>query len=69
MMIAGVAMIIIGVNMIITILISSYLMDLILQRFKTEDNFDDGIKEHICNIYDIIEYNGLVKPTTTKKRK
>lgn len=66
-MIAGVAMIIIGVNMIITILISSYFMDLILQRFKTEDKFDDGIKEHICNIYDIIGYNGLVKPTTTKK--
>lgn len=69
MIMASVAMIIIGINMIITILINSYLMDLILKRFKMEDRFDDGVTEHICSIYDIIGYNGLVKPTTKKESK
>ena len=62
MMVAGVVMIIIGINMIITMLINSYLMDLILQRFKMEDDYDEAIKNNICTIYDIINYNRLVKP-------
>ena len=67
MIVASVVMIIVAVNMIITILINSYMMDLILQRFKTEDKFDDGVTEHICSIYNIIAYNGLVKPINDKK--
>ena len=62
MIVASVVMMSVGINMIITILINSYLMDLILDRFKTEDKFDDSVIEHICSIYDIIAYYGLVKP-------
>lgn len=69
MAIVGIVMTIISVNMIITLLINSYLMDLILNRFKAQDEFDEGVKNHICNIYDIVNYNGLVKPINNKESK
>ena len=68
MIVASIVMIAVGINMIITMLINLYLIDLILDRFRTEDKFDDTITEHIYSIYDIIAYNGLVKPTTAKKK-
>lgn len=62
MIVASVVMIIIAVNMIITTLIIKYVIDLILDRFKIQDKFDDSVEKHICTIYNIITFNGLVKP-------
>lgn len=62
MIVASVVMIIIAVNMLITILIISYLMDLIVERFKKQNEFDDSVEKHIYSIYDIINYNRLAIP-------
>lgn len=62
MIVASVVMMIIAVNMTITILIIKYVVDLILDRLKIQDKFDGSVEKHICTIYDIITYNGLVKP-------
>ena len=62
MIVASVVIIIIEVNMIITTLIIKYVVDLILDKLKIQDKFDDSVEKHICTIYDIITYNGLVKP-------
>ena len=62
MRVASAVMIIIAVNMTITTLIIKYVIDLILERFKIQDKFDDSVEKHIRTIYDIITYNGSVKP-------
>lgn len=66
MIVASAVMIIIAVNMTITTLIIKYVIDLILERFKIQDKFDDSVEKHICTIYDIIVFNGLVKPRRNK---
>lgn len=38
-----IALIIIGVNILITTLILDFFMDLILERFKVEDKFDESV--------------------------
>ena len=57
MIVASAVMIIISVSILITTLINLYLMDLILERFKMEDKFDDSVTEHISNIYDLMKTN------------
>lgn len=62
MIVASVVMIIIAVNVLIITLIMTYVMELVLDRFKIQDKFDDSVEKHIYTIYDIITFNGLVKP-------
>ncbi len=50
------------VYIIITIIALNSLLKLILERFEMENDIDEALKEHICNIYDIIKFNGLVRP-------
>lgn len=50
MEIVTIALIIIAVNIIITTLIFDYFIGLILERFKVEDEFDEGVIKGIKNI-------------------
>lgn len=64
-----ISLVIISVNIIITIVIIDYFMDLILKAFETEDEYDLLVKNHICEIYDIMAFNGLTRPSKNKKEK
>ena len=57
-----IALIIIAVNTLITILIFAYFVDLVLERFKMEDKFDEGI---IKGIKVICKELGLKCKTST----
>lgn len=50
MEIVTIALIIIAVNIIITTLIFDYFIGLILERFKIEDEFDEGLIKGIKDI-------------------
>lgn len=50
------------VNLIINLFISTYLLKQIIRLLETYEKMDDLLEEHICKIYDIIKFNGLVKP-------
>lgn len=45
-----IALIIIGVNILITTLILDFFMDLILERFKVEDKFDESVIKAIKDL-------------------
>lgn len=62
-----ISFIIITVNLAITSLIIEYFMDLILERLKAEEELDLTVKNNICCIYDIMKFNGLVRPAEKEK--
>ena len=62
MIVASVVMIILSTSMVINVLIHTYMMELILDRFKLQEDIDLEIINNIEQTYDIIAYNGLVKP-------
>lgn len=62
-----ISFIIITVNLAITSLIFEFFLDLVLERFKTEEDIDDLFKTHFDNIYEIIIFNGLARPAKENK--
>ena len=64
-----ISLVIISANIIITVVIIDYFMDLILKAFKTEDEYDLQVQKYICDIYDIILHNGLTRPAKKKEEK
>lgn len=64
-----ISLVIILVNTTITAIIIEYFLDLISKAFKTEDEYDLLVKNHICEIYDIMAFNGLTRPSKNKKEK
>ena len=59
--------IIILVDIIITTIKFKFLINLILESFEIEKEIDDLIEEHICDIYRIMNFNGLVRPPENNK--
>lgn len=64
-----ISLVIISANIIITVVIIDYFMDLILKAFKKEDEYDLQVQWYICDIYDIILHNGLTIPKNKKEKK
>lgn len=64
-----ISLVIILVNTSITAIIIEYFLDLTLEAFKAEDEYDLFIKNHICEIYDIMAFNGLTRPKNKKEKK
>lgn len=62
-----ISLVIILVNTSITAIIIEYFLDLTIEAFKAEDEYDLFIKNHICEIYDIISHNGLTRPSKKKE--
>ena len=60
--------IIISVSITITTLILDFFMKLLLERLKEDDEYDLQIQKHICDIYEIISYNGLTRPKNKKEK-
>lgn len=67
MEIVTIALIIIAVNIIITTLIFDYFVNLIVDNFNIQDEFNNTIVKHISSIYDIIKHNGLTRPKKESK--
>ena len=66
MEIVTIALIIIAVNIIITTLIFDYFVNLIVDNFKIQDEFNNEVVKYISDIYDTIKNNELLR---TVKRK
>lgn len=62
MEIVTIVLIIITVNMIITTLIFDYFVNLIIDNFKIQDEFNNETVKYISDIYDIIADNNLTRP-------
>lgn len=64
-----ISLVIILVNTTITAIIIEYFLDLISKAFKTEDEYDLLVKNHICDIYDIMAFNGLTRASKNKEER
>lgn len=51
----------------ITMLILGFILEAITERFETEEKTDLLIGEQICEIYDIMSYNGLAQQNRKDK--
>ena len=47
-------LIIVIINCIISILLVNYLAKTVIETFKIHDDMDETLKNHICEIYDIL---------------
>ena len=61
MEIVTIALIIIAVNIIITTLIFEYFINLIIDNFKIQDEFNNEAVKYISDIYDTIKNNELLR--------
>ena len=68
MEIVTIALIIIAVNMIITTLIFDYFVNLIVDNFKIQDEFNNEVAKYISDIYDIIAHNNLTRPVKKESK-
>lgn len=58
-----------AINLAIIAIVINKLENLLLDNFKTQDKFNDTIAEHICDIYDIIQFNGLTRPAKKRRKR
>ena len=67
MEIVTIALIIIAVNIIITTLIFDYFINLIIDNFKIQDEFNNEAVKYISDIYDTIKNNELLRTEKESK--
>ena len=56
------------INIILLLLITIKIQRDTSSLFETQDKYNKLFKKHICKIYEIINYNNLIKPKKEEKK-
>lgn len=56
------------INFILLLLMTIKIQKDTLDLFKTQDEYNELFEKHICKIYEIINYNNLIRPKKEEKK-